>query len=107
MSQKVSPSILLEVAAVGMVADPHALGLDLLGQFGQQLGRVDHGLRRGQVLAAASHGTMRNWLPSVWLNSMVCLQVVAQQGVEARVRAAALQAVVRRASCGAAAAFRP
>ena len=84
---------LLEVAAVGVIADPHAVGFELLGKLGEFLGELDPLFLGGVgVGIQPRHDDVLVADGAVELDGLV--ELVGLEGVVLRVRAAADQAVV-------------
>ena len=76
---------------MGVVADMHAVGLDLLGQLGQELGGILDCLGRAKVLVVVQVRYVKELVAERFVELDSPLEVVAQQGIETRVRTATLK----------------
>ena len=91
---------IVEVVLVGVIADPHAVRLELLGQDVEPLGVVRATSPLGLVFAGSSQGTDHVLVAQDLVEFERGGQLVVGEVRHLRVRAAADQAVGRRASCG-------
>ena len=87
-----------KVVGVGVIADVHALRLELLGQDVEPLGVPEPGVLR-VLLIAWSQGTMTYLLPRILLNSIVAASLSSARSASA-CACRSRRCHCRRASCG-------